>query len=176
MHYAHMEFLSHEDIDRDVERIYRAYCDAMLLQFAKTSPSTADYWEKVVLFRRDKFGPLDRSEFVDRTGGRVQPVPAAEQRQHWTAEGRNFAGRLEFLYWFDVRADFWSTVDNRTLHIEIVVTPEQLELLHVQVEAVQRRLREANTANWHCRHRNREILETLSRPWPGMEAASPSRE
>jgi hypothetical protein len=173
MHYAHMEFLSHEDIDRDVERIYRAYCDAMLLQYAK-SPSS-DYWAQVVEFRRANFGPLDRTEFVERAPKEVART-IEEQQELWAANKDKYVGRLEFLYWFDVRADFWSTVDKRTLHKEVVVPAEQLKLLHVQIEAVQRRLYEANADNWHCRHRNDEILESLSRPSPGMEAAWPSRE
>lgn len=184
MNHAHLEFLSHEDIDRDVERVYRAYCDARLLEFAKKSPNTAEYWKNVVTFRRANFGPLDRSEFVERAP-KEMAVPLEEQQQRWAAEGPKYAGRLEFLYWFDVRADFWSTIDKRKLDKEFVVTPEQLEMLHGEILAAQRRLHEAKAlegrdCNWRCRDRNDEILASLPRSRSGVEAASassrPSRE
>jgi hypothetical protein len=183
MNHAHLEFLSHEDIDRDVERVYRAFCDATLLEFAKESSTTAEYWAKVVTFRRANFGSLDRSEFVERARGKVDVVPPEEQQKLWADEGHKHSGRLEFLYWFDLRAEFWSTLDKRKLDKELVVTAEQLGMLHGEIQAARLRLQEAKAlethdCNWRCRDRNDEILKSLPRSPRGDEAASPrpSRE
>jgi hypothetical protein len=176
MNHAHLEFLSHEDIDRDVERVYRAYCDATLLEFAK-SPDPAEYWAQVVTFRRKNFGPLDRSEFVERARAKVEAVPPENQRQRWAEEGHNFTGRLEFLYWFDVRADFWSTLDKRKLDKEVVVTAEQLEMLYGEILAAKRRLQEAEggDGNWSCRNRNHEILQSLPHSPPKTSGTSSAK-
>lgn len=161
MNYAHTDLLTHDEIHRDVDRVFRAFIDTSLLQFAKESEGNlASYWSKVVEFRRSNFGPLDREEFVELAG--LEPTSPEEQRKRWALEQRNFKARLPFLCWLDVRAHYWSNGSSDKRLIEIIVPAEKLEVLYVQIDAVHKRLQEATTfdVTWDCRD-DAEILEHL---------------
>jgi hypothetical protein len=139
MLYAHTDFLSYEDIDRDVDQIYRAFCDTTLIEYVKNNARNSQaYWAKVVAFRRQNLSPFDRPDFA-RKASSDQTLESTEQSSTRVSQAE-FEHARTFLYWFDVRAEYWAQNGADQNLADILVPADQLRFLYEQAKSVQQRI------------------------------------
>jgi hypothetical protein len=176
MLYEHTDLLSYDDIDKDVDGIFRAFCDTTLIEYAKDgAQNTPAFWANVVNFRRKNLCPYDRPDFLERASKAEPPPP--EDGERLTNE--DFERTRGFLYWFDVRAEYWSRNGaNQKLVDTLVPAPELQELYHHAVAVQQRihtQLPEASD-NGDAWPRNTVIERFAPKPGPAKAAAAPEAE
>jgi hypothetical protein len=144
MQYAHTDFLSYEEIDTEVCRIFKAYCDAALMEAAKANPSgTVGYWSKVLEFRHAHLSPFDRPDMVRKAG--KEPTKLSDKALNEAKSGieGKFAYALAFLYWFDARADYWSRHEVDQKLLKTTVSSAELATLFKSARDVQARIKDA---------------------------------
>jgi len=144
--YSHTDLLSYDDIDNDVERIFRAYCDTSLIEFAESTrrvtrdgkkgePEPGAYWRKVVVFRRANLSSHDRPDLLRRAVGLDDDTKRIDD-----ADSKFSVG---FLYWFDVRAEYWAYGAADPELVGAIAPSKRLRSLYQQAQIVQQRIREA---------------------------------
>lgn len=159
MLFEHTDLLSYDDIDRDVDGIFRAFCDTTLIEYAKDDVKTpGTYWAKVVKFRRENLSPYDRPDFLKKAGS-----PAAGKK----LSDVDFEHARGFLYWFDVRADYWSRKGANQKLVDTLVPAEKLGELYRHAETVKERIDSAGklpgaSDDWTTLPRTTSIIEKVT--------------
>jgi hypothetical protein len=136
MHYTHTDLLSYDDIDTEVDRIFRAFCDTTLIEYATSyGKNSQSYWKNVLVFRRKSLSPFDRPDLLLKAAAQAAEPPAANDA--------DFAQTRVFLYWFDVRADYWSQHAADQALLDALVPSEELGALYKKAKTVQARIHNA---------------------------------
>lgn len=146
MHYAHTDLLSYDDIDRDVDRLFRVFCDTALIEFASNKKDTRDYWANVRAFRRVHLTPFERLDLIERATGTKKPLEdfeAVEESENEASGDETSAHARDFIYWFDVRAEHWSTHGADQELLNTLVPSQQLSALYNEAKKVQKRIHDA---------------------------------
>jgi hypothetical protein len=157
------DFLSYQDIDKDVDELYRAFLDTTLIRRALESNHEATYKEKVATLRRQYLDPNPRPR-LDVDG------PATSDK----ADDDKFIRARRFLYWFDVRADYWWRARPSKHLLDALLKPSELALLHEQAHALQLRIDAAKAQHGF---RNRETsIDVLEKLVKELGDRSPKRE
>jgi hypothetical protein len=108
MHPAHIELLAHEGIDRDVDRIVRAFLDTTLAALTKEAPNPRAYADKVAAFRREHLEQAHTLAFrywfdvraehwshQPSSAGLVEKLAAADPRDWLVHEARAMSKRID---------------------------------------------------------------------------------
>jgi|SRR6478735_2429797 len=156
MQYAHTDLLSYEDIDRDVDRIFRVFIDTSLIEFAT---SRATYWSNVLNLRRKYVTQFDRPDLLQKAGvlkrsGTESPSnfedisnESLEEQpmDAWPAE--DHPGTVGFVFWFDVRAAYWDSAGANKELLATLVPPDELGAFYEEAKAVRDRIHQAQDPN-----------------------------
>ena len=153
MYSGYGELLSLASIDSAVDKLFKAYLDVMLVGFATSSPPAVslaawrlpnDYWSKVSEFRRTNLDPftVPRTESGLVQGQRVlleAARSAAQQRLESPQEGEHLKHARDYLYWFDIRAHFWSKTPLDGALRTLIVSADDLLKLQKAAQELQKR-------------------------------------
>jgi len=129
------ELLAFDGIEESVDRLFRAYLDAVLVNIKRTEKS--DYWGKVREFRRKELDPGTHPKYPAVTESRTVTPAESEKIAEQRAEKKDL---IAFLYWFDVRASFWSS-DEHSISLENFPLVTELVVLQTAVAALEARLK-----------------------------------
>lgn len=133
------DLLSYAHLHSDVDQLFRAYLDTALMELAQTYPGDQkQYWSAVVDFRRQKLSYPDPP--IQPKPGTAEPsikelinaMPTTDQPVE----------ALQYLYWFEVRSDFWSRATQEELATLAGVLPpsRRLELFYSEARELERRI------------------------------------
>ena len=148
------ELLSFTSIDSAVDKLFKAYLDSKLIDFATPSPSVAslsawrlpdDYWGKVTEFRRSNLDPFTVPRTKSGLTGVQGVLPEAArkeaQRKLEAPHERERAKHArDYLYWFDIRAVYWSKTPLDSALRTLVVSADDLLKLQRAAKELQDRL------------------------------------
>jgi len=141
------DLLAYDDIELEVDRLFKGFLDASLMSFAASFPlNITSYWKAVVEFRcrtlalveetaHAFFGPDEEktcSSLIDKLKKLEKTTTGP------SGETENF-DVIQFLYWFDVRADYWSTGGDPAL-LNALVPADQLASIYEQAKALKNRI------------------------------------
>jgi len=170
------DILSYSDVDDEVERVYRAFLDSTLIEYAlqhskTTEPGGAEggqcrccprkkqvevvekpYWEAVLRFRQENLNPIPpRPRWADPCAELPSTLAQRQRECEELKEARKKANEdryrrdRAFLYWFDVRAYYWSKRETSNI-LGTFEASMQLELVYQQALALKRRVDAARPA------------------------------
>ena len=160
MHSPQIDLLSYAYIRTEVERLFKAYLDARLIELAKTNRTKPfDYWEGVLRILDSTFGwrrsdPKAAEKAPGKAAGKAPEKAADEaadseesidvllQQLNSKAGGKNDPDTSPYLYWFDVRANYWSQVgdSNWTSLVDKLPSAKQLAVVFGQAQALKLRI------------------------------------
>jgi hypothetical protein len=155
MHDLQTDLLSYSHIEADVDRLFKAYLDARLIEFARESKGVPRaYWKAVVEFSRKEFDWSDSakdSEEDQSIDKMVQAMSdkAVPQGKAGNSDADDEGGELwSYLYWFDVRADYWApSADGKWADAVAELPPaDQLGMVLKEADALSRRILEASNS------------------------------
>lgn len=149
--YSNTDMLSFDELDNDVDRLFRAYCDTSLIEFGEGSMAkgaskfaTTGYWAKVVVFRRLNLCPYDRPDMLQLASPNEHASPSEHASPKLKDTPRisveNFKHASRFLYWFDTRAAYWATAAVDPSRLEAYPPAKKLLSLYKQMLVVQERI------------------------------------
>jgi hypothetical protein len=151
------DILSYSDVDDEVERVYRAFLDSTLIEYALQHSKPSDqggaedgqcrccarkkkvevlpeaYWGAVLRFRRENLNPIP-----PRQRWAASDVELSEDARKSASEDRYQRNRA-FLFWFDVRAYYWSKRETSNI-LGTFEASVQLQLVYEQALALKRRV------------------------------------
>lgn len=138
MHDPHIDLLPYADIEAEVDRLYRAYLDASLIERAKQyKDDPRGYWKQVLDLLKSEFG-------IDEKAAHKDPTEKEALLDLFTkTSGAQPLSR--YLYWFDVRADYWSPPFGNSAWsaaVEALPSKQQLKSLFDQAAALKLRIDE----------------------------------
>ena len=127
MHSPQIDLLSYAYIRTEVERLFKAYLDARLIELAKAhnklmrekETNPLHYWEGVLSILDKTFGwqsPNPKAgrkagdKAADKDADSEDSIAVLLRQLDAKASGVNDPDTSPYLYWFDVRASYWSPV------------------------------------------------------------------
>ena len=141
MYSAYGEFLSLANIDAAVDGLYKAYLDSVLIDYRTRQPSS--FWDKVEAFRKANLDPFTLAS--GRT--KLSDAERASAESQLSANRERLQRAKDYLYWFDVRAKFWSEVVLDEQITDVVASAKDLLNLQVAAKGLQTRRERALHAN-----------------------------
>jgi hypothetical protein len=151
MHSLQIDLLSYAYIRTEVERLFKAYLDARLIELAKAhnrvvgteEANPLRYWEGVLSILAKTFGwqrPTPKA--AGKAADTEDSIDVLLEQLNSKAGGKNDPDTSPYLYWFDVRADYWSQVgdSNWTSLVDTLPSAKQLALVFKQAQALKQRI------------------------------------
>ncbi|HKP63622.1 MAG TPA: hypothetical protein VJV78_43100 [Polyangiales bacterium] len=130
MYAEYPELLAYEGIEESVAELYRAFIDT---QLAVLAGNPASYWNEVKKFRFEQFG-------LERESSSQEPTEMDQDVVSIDSEDSELEHRYAYLYWFDIRADFWIRTDSERELLLGLISLESLDWIYEQARAAQARL------------------------------------
>lgn len=137
-----VDLLAFSNIKDEVDRIFRAYLDTQLLEFANTYEEPSDYWHHVLTFRNDtlKSKPFLKGKEPEEPQDPLEAAKAIPRRSKSGDEPGDFSS---FYYWFDVRAQHWASRPRDEIEnlIKELVPAKKLKWLATQARDLEQRIK-----------------------------------
>jgi hypothetical protein len=154
MQYARMDLLSYDNIDSELDRVFRLFCDASLIEFSLGSDKSEGdhgqyYWRQVREFRREHLTKFERLDLIEKATGQVPPDVLSDSGGSSGLDADSVAAdstedqRLDVLYYFDVRADYFFHHRPDRAVLENLVPAKPLGDLYTEIKKVQQRIRKS---------------------------------
>jgi hypothetical protein len=189
------DILSYSDVDDEVERVYRAFLDSTLIEYALQYSRTSEqggaeggqcrccprkkqvevvekpYWEAVLRFRQENLNPIPPRQ---RSG-----APSAAWNENADARKRANEDRYRrdraFLFWFDVRAYYWSKRETSNI-LGTFEASVQLQLVYDQALALKKRVDAARplTLSANTIERVRVVTSSIQTHWGRNQTSATS--
>jgi hypothetical protein len=132
MYSTYRELLSFTSIDYAIDKLFKVYLDVKLIAFALESPGDPKYWADVREFRRISLDP-----YTGLTPEDDKPTPNAD-------ELTKFEFMRAYLYWFDIRSDYWFHNRPDKALLSVVNPKSDLPNLKAEAAILESRLEQAN--------------------------------
>jgi len=155
MHSPQIDLLSYAYIRTEVERLFKAYLDARLIELSKAhnklvrakKTNPLHYWEGVLSILDRTFGwqrpnPKAGSKDADKDADSEDSIAVLLRQLDAKAGVVNDPDTSPYLYWFDVRASYWSPVGDSkwTSLVDALPSAEHLALVFEQAKALKNRI------------------------------------
>jgi hypothetical protein len=147
MYEAYGEFLSLARIDSFIDGLNKAYLDSELIRLKRESQKHGSenlYRQAVRNFRRENLDAFTLPEEPGKLDAKNPQLLSAEERSRINShleknepERTRFIQAADYLYWFDIRAEFWAerTVDEQIS--SALESPESLTKLKAAAEQMR---------------------------------------
>jgi hypothetical protein len=130
------ELLSYKDLDEALAQLHRAYFDMKLLELRHTHPGDDQYWKEVSELRCKELDPFTCEPGTrELSESALQTARAAFQKRK-----EYFTYQQGFLYWFDLRAGFWSTNASVKQLVDVLVPADAFARLYQQAVTLKQRI------------------------------------
>jgi hypothetical protein len=135
---THADLLSYSQIHSDVDQLFRAYLDTALMETAQHMlGNSKGYWKGVIELRKKKLGYPDPESDV-----KTDALSVADLIDH-LPEPSDPSEASQYLYWFEVRADYWSQATQKELEAVAGALPasKRLEMLYEEARLLEGRIK-----------------------------------
>lgn len=131
--------ISYSQIHSDVDQLFRAYLDTALMELANVKfGDSKGYWTGVIALRKDKLNYIEWAPGVAATARAPSVQDLIDTMPPAGASDQGF----RYLFWFEVRADYWSRATKPELEALVAALPpsERLGILFSEARVLEGRL------------------------------------
>jgi hypothetical protein len=136
------DLLSYAHLHSDVDELFRAYLDTALMELAQNHIGDAKgYWTGVVTLRHEKLSyPNPPDPPASKKAANEEPSIA--ELINAMPSGDEPTEAFQYLYWFEVRSDYWSRVTSADLSTlsGVLSASQRLEMFYAEARALEKRI------------------------------------
>jgi hypothetical protein len=135
---THADLLSYSQIHSDVDQLFRAYLDTALMETAQRMlGDSKGYWTGVIKLRMKKLG------YRDPEPGKKTDELSIHDLIKELSPASELSETSQYLFWFEVRADYWSHATKEELDAVVGALPasKRLELLYEEARLLEGRVK-----------------------------------